>query len=380
MLTYADEVRRINTGSFAEVVWAPRIWCFFVMLRLRHDEDFSRTLWDTGVRFVGCDLDPTAAAPEKESWTQQVLSAGVLADGVDGGGDGGGGGGGVAGVAANPFAEDPNSPEMLVARLLKAEGREVDDEARAADGEVVAGRPLLSARVSKTRERMRLVYQGLPLIARPPPPPKEFVSLLSKLDSCRLVASLSLSEAIHRLGQETCDMIVKPRAVAVKGGGGGTRTRSGGVSRERQSEETIGSEVERVWNDLHDFRDASGFWNSDWLLQVTVKQHDGNDDEEGKHIESSRITKGPNFRLYSVDPDLLIRVTIKNLSLTRDISFIPVYVEANEAEEHQDLVELKSGDDFELPIALRKEAGDEDDGWVIKDSTDRTVLKLRFTL
>jgi hypothetical protein len=57
-----------------------------------------------------------------------------------------------------------------------------------------------------------------------------------------------------------------------------------------------------------------------------------------------------------------------------------VYVEANEAEEHQDLVELKSGDDFELPIALRKEAGDEDDGWVIKDSTDRTVLKLRFTL
>jgi hypothetical protein len=175
-------------------------------------------------------------------------------------------------------------------------------------------------------------------------------------------------------------MIVKPRAVAVKGGGGGTRTRGGGGSRGRQSEEAIGSEVERVWNDLHNFRDASGFWTSDWLLQVTVKQHDGNDDEEGKHIDSSRITKGPNFRVYSVDPDLLIKVTIKNLSLTRDISFIPVYVGANEAEEPQDLVELKSGDDFELPNPLQKEAGEEDDGWVIKDSKGKPVLKLRFTL
>ena len=33
-----------NTGSFAQVVWAPRIWCFFLVLRLRHDADFSRAL------------------------------------------------------------------------------------------------------------------------------------------------------------------------------------------------------------------------------------------------------------------------------------------------------------------------------------------------
>ena len=55
-------------------------------------------------------------------------------------------------------------------------------------------------------------------------------------------------------------------------------------------------------------------------------------------------------------------------------------MEANEAEEPKDLVELKSGDDFELPIPLRKEAGEEDDGWVIKDKMGKTVLKLRFTL
>jgi hypothetical protein len=93
------------------------------MLLLRHDEDFLLTLCEKGFRFVAYDLDPTAAAaPEKEAWTQQVLSAGVLPDGAGGVGGGGGGGGGVAGVAANPFAEDPHSPEMLVARLLKAEG------------------------------------------------------------------------------------------------------------------------------------------------------------------------------------------------------------------------------------------------------------------
>eukprot|EP00001_Collodictyon_triciliatum_P164775 29044_2 len=127
-------------------------------------------------------------------------------------------------------------------------------------------------------------------------------------------------------------MIFKARASTVGGGGGGTRfatrgTRGGGGPQRGQSQEKI--EVERVLSDLHDFRDASGFWISDWVLQVTVKQHDGKDDAEGEHVDTSRITKGPQFRLYSVDPDLLIRVTVKNLSSTRDISLMPVYVKDN---------------------------------------------------
>ena len=32
---------REDTGSFAEMAWAPRIWSFFLLLRLRHDGDFS---------------------------------------------------------------------------------------------------------------------------------------------------------------------------------------------------------------------------------------------------------------------------------------------------------------------------------------------------
>ena len=116
------------------------------------------------------------------------------------------------------------------------------------------------------------------------------------------------------------------------------------------------------------------------VLQVTVKQHDGKDDKEGEHIDTSKITKGPKFRLYSVDADLLIRVTVKNLSSTRAISLMPVYVKDNGEEEPEDLVELKSGECFELPFPLQKEAGEEEDGWAIKDKEGKTVLKLRFAL
>ena len=74
----------------------------------------------------------------------------------------------------------------------------------------------------------------------------EFMSLFNKLFSCRK----SEREAMDLLGKETYDIIFKAGASSpVKGGGGPTR-------------------VERVLNDLHDFRDASGFWTSDWVLQV----------------------------------------------------------------------------------------------------------------
>jgi hypothetical protein len=93
------------------------------------------------------------------------------------------------------------------------------------------------------------------------------MSLFNKLSSCRQ----SEREAMDVLGKETYDMIFKAGASSpVKGGGGATRstrgTRGGGGSQEGQIEEKI--EVERVLSDLHDFRDASGFWTSDWVLQV----------------------------------------------------------------------------------------------------------------
>ena len=100
------------TGSFAVFIRAPRIWCFFTMLRLRHDADFSEAMWDKGFRLVACDLDPTARAAAAAA--------------------GGAGGGGQA--AANPFAQE--SPEEL-AKLVAEEGRKVDAEARAGAAEGV---------------------------------------------------------------------------------------------------------------------------------------------------------------------------------------------------------------------------------------------------
>jgi hypothetical protein len=88
--------------------------------------------------------------------------------------------------------------------------------------------------------------------------------LFNKLSGCRQ------SEAREVLDKETYDMIFKRQKVTGKGGGGESRstrgTRGGGGSRGGQREENV--EVERVLNDLHDFRDATGFWSSDWVLQV----------------------------------------------------------------------------------------------------------------
>jgi hypothetical protein len=136
------------------VVWAPRIWCFFLVLRLRHDADFSRALWDKGFRFVGALLDPLRVAPrDRDEWI--TAATGLLSGTSPGGGAGQGGGG----QAANPF-DDSRDPEKLVAQLLAAEGKEVDVAARAEEGEDVE-LPPVSERKSLTAARLHLVSQGL---------------------------------------------------------------------------------------------------------------------------------------------------------------------------------------------------------------------------
>jgi hypothetical protein len=143
-----------NTGSFAQVVRAPRIWCFFMVLRLRHDADFSRALWDKGFRFVAAHLDPLGVAPRgRDEWI--TAATGLLSGTSPGGGAGQGGGG----QAANPF-DDSRDPARLVAQLLAAEGKEVDVAARAEEGEDVE-LPPVSERKSLTAARLHLVSQGL---------------------------------------------------------------------------------------------------------------------------------------------------------------------------------------------------------------------------
>ena len=57
----------------------------------------------------------------------------------------------------------------------------------------------------------------------------------------------------------------------------------------------------------------------------------------------TQTEKGHDFRRYTVDAGQLIKVTLKNLSLAKDIKLQPVYVTESGAEEPEDMVDLKCG-------------------------------------
>ena len=59
---------------------------------------------------------------------------------------------------------------------------------------------------------------------------------------------------------------------------------------------------QQLRDEVHDFDGAC-----DWLLQVTVRQHDGKDDEEGERVDSSKVQTAKDFRLYTVDAGQLLK-------------------------------------------------------------------------
>ena len=52
----------------------------------------------------------------------------------------------------------------------------------------------------------------------------------------------------------------------------------------------------------------------------------------------------------------------------------------NGEEEAEEQVTLRSGEALELPYPLQKDEGEGEDGWLLKDASGKTVLKLRFAL
>jgi hypothetical protein len=157
----------------------------------------------------------------------------------------------------------------------------------------------------------------------------------------------------------------------------GKRSATRGGLSEDQKAQTL---INQLWEEAHDFDGACN-----WLLQVTVKQHDGEDDEVGKRI--SKVQTGKDYRCYSVDPGQLLKVTVKNLSLVRTISFTPVYVDEAGNDDPGDprtLIELQSGKSQELTIALKKdreETEETEDGWDLRDAEGtKTLLRLRFAV
>jgi hypothetical protein len=58
---------------------------------------------------------------------------------------------------------------------------------------------------------------------------------------------------------------------------------------------------------------------------------------------------------------------------------MPVYL-GEDGEEPEDLVDLKYNEVHDLPYPLQKDAGEESDAWLLKDSQGTTVLTLNFTV
>jgi hypothetical protein len=102
---------------------------------------------------------------------------------------------------------------------------------------------------------------------------------------------------------------------------------------------------------------------------VDVKEHDGKDDKQGERkVESDiKVFNRGLFReaVIRVEPDLLIRVTVKS---SHEIKVRPVYIKENGEEEPEDVIDLH--EPFELPFPLQKECGEESDSWEIRGVDD----------
>jgi hypothetical protein len=130
-------------------------------------------------------------------------------------------------------------------------------------------------------------------------------------------------------------------------------------------------------NEVHDFEGTC-----DWEIQITVKEHDGKDDDVGVRVDNSKVMTEGNYRRYQVKHGQLIKVTLKNLSQKNKIHLRPVYKEEKEAnEEPEDLIDIEAGfEEYELPYPLEKKEGEEEDFWLLKNNLGRTLLTLGFVV
>jgi serine/threonine protein kinase len=198
-----------------------------------------------------------------------------------------------------------------------------------------------------------------------------------------LLASLSGPALSDKAAQIRRMLLEDGSAVTRKGASTQTQrsvTRGGQASSDKRGlavneEQKVQALVQQLREEVHDFDGAC-----DWLLQVTVKQHDGKYEEDGKRIDSSKVQTAKNYRLYTVDAGQELRVYLRNLSLVKTISFTPVYVNEEGTEEIEEERMLKSGEAQELPFPLKKEDGEREESWILKDERGKTLLRLRFHL
>lgn len=135
-------------------------------------------------------------------------------------------------------------------------------------------------------------------------------------------------------------------------------------------------EQHRVLRELH-VVNVPGAPDAKWLLRVSVKEHNRNDDEVGAVVEVSGVSE--TLRDYKVKPGLFIKVTIWNWS-TGQINYAPVYI-STDKREPEDMTDLKGGgEERELPYPLKMSEDDDPDEWGLMDKSGNDVLKLRFSV
>lgn len=136
------------------------------------------------------------------------------------------------------------------------------------------------------------------------------------------------------------------------------------------------AEQHRVLRELH-VVNVPGAPDAKWLLRVSVRLHDGKDDEVGEECKASATSE--ILREYKVTVEMLIKVTIWNWSTER-IHFAPVYTDS-EKSEPEPLTDLKGlGEDYELPYPLQMSEGEDPNAWGLRDESDNEVLTLRFSV
>ena len=116
-----------------------------------------------------------------------------------------------------------------------------------------------------------------------------------------------------------------------------------------------------------------------WNILFEMRQHDGKDDDTGVEVFPVPGTRTENSLTYEADAGLLLKVFIENKS-TDALQFRPVYRGADLTEEPENFVDLKFNEQYELPFPVQKDAGEAPDAWLLKDSEDKTVLTLIFTV
>lgn len=114
-----------------------------------------------------------------------------------------------------------------------------------------------------------------------------------------------------------------------------------------------------------------------WDIIFEVKEHDGKDDDAGALVDESKIQRVGNVLTYQVNEGQLVKVKIQNTS-NENLRFVPVYITEAGDSEPENSVDLKPGEDYELPYPLQKDAGEDPDDWQLHDSDGQTVLTLRF--